>query len=282
MGVIAEAHSEAKKVLIVDDEHNILDLVQRALNAAGFDVITADSALDGLLALQDNPVSMIITDVKMPGMNGLDLMKQVREINPDIPIAVITGFGTEEMATAAMDHGAFYFINKPFNVESIQEVARKGMRLPGPGAEPPPDLLSKAREQIDLLVAPNIESIKGACALLNQSARAMGFAPGIYSVKAPFALDELLVNEMKWRHGASPGVETKVNLVLEGGRISINVESPEKVFTDIRLPKSFFDIDYDDDSPAGMRMILQIADKINFSESGRKASVVISSPQGGG
>ncbi|MDH5511006.1 MAG: response regulator [Nitrospinota bacterium] len=267
---------ERKKVLVVDDEFNILDLIRRALVAAGYDTITAGSALDGLLALQDNPVSLLITDVKMPGMDGLDLMRQVREISPDLPIAVISGYGTEEMAAAALEHGAFYFINKPFNVESIQEVARKGMRLPTPNVALSPKLTSKVRQRIEISVAPDIEMIKNACALVSHTSRLMGHASAIFAVKIPFVLDELLVNEMKWRQGLSPQVENKVVVLLEGNSVVMEIQSPEPVFTEARLPKGFFEMDYSEDSPAGMRMILQFADSIIFEANGRKARVVIS------
>ncbi|MDH5637238.1 MAG: response regulator [Nitrospinota bacterium] len=272
----ATAEAERKKVLVVDDEFNILDLIRRALIAAGYDTITAGSALDGLLALQDNPGSLLITDVKMPGMDGLDLMRQVREISPDLPIAVISGYGTEEMAAVALEHGAFYFINKPFNVESIQEVARKGMRLPSPNVAPSPKLTSKVRQRIEISVAPDIEMIKSACALVSHTSRLMGHSSAVFAVKIPFVLDELLVNEMKWRKGLSPQVETKVVVVLDGNSVLMEIQSPEPVFTEARLPKGFFEMDYSEDSPAGMRMILQFADSIIFEAESHKARVVIS------
>ena len=270
-----QIESEQKKVLVVDDEFNILDLIRRALTAAGYATITAESALDGLLALQDNPVSLLITDVKMPGMDGLDLMRQVREISPDLPIAVISGYGTEEMAAAALEHGAFYFINKPFNVESIQEVARKGMRLPSPKVAPSPRLIAKTRQRIELSVAPDMEMIKSACALVSRASCLMGHSSAVHSVKIPFVLDELLVNEMKWRNGHSPGAEAEVTAVMNGKSVVMEIKSPEPVFTESRLPKAFFEVDYSDDSPAGMRMILQFADSIIFEDGGRTAKVVI-------
>jgi len=276
VSVTTEAQTEEKKILVVDDELNILDLIQRALNAAGYKTITAESALNGLLALQDNAIGLLITDIKMPGMDGLDLMKQVREISPDLPIAVISGYGTEEMAASALDHGAYYFINKPFNVESIQEVVRKGMRLPSPHTVPSLKLASKTKHTMELSVAPEMDMIKSACAMVSNASRCMGHSNSISSIKIPFILDELLVNEIKWRQGQSAQIEAQVVVVLESAKITIEVISPEKVFTEKRLPKGFFAVDYDEYSSAGMRMILQFADSLIFAEEGKKATVIIS------
>ena len=278
MVAVATTRTDAKRILVVDDEHNILDLITRALGVAGYETITADSALDGLLALQDNPVSLIITDVRMPGMDGLDLIRQVREINPDVPVAVISGYGTWEMARSALEHGAFYFVNKPFSVESIQEVVRKGLRMPSPGVKPSAKLISKTRQTIEMMVVPEQEMVKSACALLCQTARAMGYDEGVSMIKAPFVLDELLVNENKWRKGRSAGKETRVEIILEAGKITIEVESPERVFTDERLPKDFFEIDFGENLPPGMRMILQFTDSIQYESEGRKARVILSCP----
>jgi len=153
---------------------------------------------------------------------------------------------------------------------------RKGLRMPPPAAKASARLTSQARQRIEIMAPPEMDMVKSACALVSQAARAMGFPDSVSLVKAPFVLDELLVNEMKWRKGRSPGKEARVDVLLEGGRIVIEVESPEKVFTDDRLPTDFFEMDYGENSPAGMRMILQFTDSIQFGSEGRKAKAVIS------
>ena len=275
VGVTTDDLIGTKKILIVDDESNILDLIQRALSAAGYEAITADTALDGLLAIQDNPVSLLITDVKMPGMNGLDLIKQVRELDSEVPIAVISGYGTEEMAMAAIEHGAFYFINKPFNMETILEVVSKGIRLPTSKPGSSPGVLPEVRQRLEMTVLPDITSIKSACSMFSQTVRIMGYPPEIFAVKAPFVLDELLVNDMKWREGNKSG-PAKVFAELDREKISLTITSPEGVFQERRLPMEFFDSDYDSDTPAGMKMILMFTKGITFSQDGRNATTMIS------
>jgi two-component system NtrC family response regulator len=107
-------------VLIVDDERNYLLVLEELLSEEGYQVITAEGALRGLECLEDNDLDVVITDMKMPGMDGMEFMERVKLRMPDIPIIMMTAFGSVEKAVEAMRKGAFDYILKPFKNEELK------------------------------------------------------------------------------------------------------------------------------------------------------------------
>ena len=107
-------------VLIVDDERNYLLVLEELLSEEGYQVITAEGALRGLECMEDNDLDVVITDMKMPGMDGMEFMERVKLRMPDIPIIMMTAFGSVEKAVEAMRKGAFDYILKPFKNEELK------------------------------------------------------------------------------------------------------------------------------------------------------------------
>jgi two-component system, OmpR family, phosphate regulon sensor histidine kinase PhoR len=116
---------DAIQVLVVDDELNIRDGSQRILSRAGFDVLTAATGREALDLLQEKTIPIILLDMKMPGMDGMEALKQIRQLDPAILVIVITGFATVETAIEAMKQGAYDFIPKPFEPEQLRIVVKR-------------------------------------------------------------------------------------------------------------------------------------------------------------
>ena len=117
-----------KRVLVVDDEASIRDLLQKTLALAEYEVETAPdagAALDRLKA-QSN-FDLLIADLKMPGMDGLALIKQVKQIRSNLPVIIITGFSSEKSAIDAVNLGVAGYLTKPFRVPQVLEAAAKAL-----------------------------------------------------------------------------------------------------------------------------------------------------------
>ncbi|MBW2598769.1 MAG: response regulator [Deltaproteobacteria bacterium] len=112
------------KVLLIDDEEDILDVLSLSLKSDGYDVITAASGEKGLEAFEKESPPIVLTDLKMPGMDGLDVLKRVKSTNPDAEVIVITGHGDMDSAIDALRYGASDFVNKPVREEAL-EIALK-------------------------------------------------------------------------------------------------------------------------------------------------------------
>src|SRR3990172_7333057 len=108
-----------EKILVVDDEEMIRDLCSHVLSSEGYHVTRAPSGVAALEELKRNDVDLMITDIKMPGMDGLELFEQVRKLNQDIVTVFITGHGTLDTAIESLMRGVEGFVLKPFTQEEL-------------------------------------------------------------------------------------------------------------------------------------------------------------------
>jgi putative nucleotidyltransferase with HDIG domain len=115
------------RVLVVDDEAVICDILRDFLEFEGFFVQTAPSGEMALEVFSTNEFDLILTDLKMPGIDGLDLLRRVQDLGRDTMTVIMTGFGTVETAIDAMKRGAFDYILKPFKPEEVVRVLRRAL-----------------------------------------------------------------------------------------------------------------------------------------------------------
>jgi len=118
-----------KRVLVVEDERRMRRMLQILLEQMGLESICAESGEEALERLRHEQVHLVLTDLKMPGISGLDLLARVRATEPDLPVIVLTAHGTIQTAVEAMKHGAFDYVLKPFDLEAIELIIRKAIDL---------------------------------------------------------------------------------------------------------------------------------------------------------
>jgi excisionase family DNA binding protein len=119
--------STRPRILVVDDEASIRDLLTKTLGLAEYDV---DAAPDGRTALERMRMmnyDLLITDLKMPGMDGLAVIREARRLKPDVPVIIITGFSTEASAIEAVNLGVSGYLTKPFRVPRVLAAAAKAL-----------------------------------------------------------------------------------------------------------------------------------------------------------
>lgn len=121
-------HEETGRILVVDDQMAICYALRRFLEAEGFDVSTASSGREALsLARTENP-DVVIMDVSMPGMDGLEALSRLKSAHPAVQVVLMTAFSSTERAIAAMKQGAFDFLLKPFDNSHLLKVVRDALR----------------------------------------------------------------------------------------------------------------------------------------------------------
>jgi len=112
------------RILVVDDEAVIREGIRRILGGEGYQVDTSGSGRLALEKVQEESYDVVITDLKMPGMDGMEVLKAIKILQPEVPVIIITGYATVETAVEAMKSGAFDYISKPFTAEQIIEKAK--------------------------------------------------------------------------------------------------------------------------------------------------------------
>jgi excisionase family DNA binding protein len=116
-----------KRVLVVDDESSIRDLLSKTLALAEYDVDTAGDGAAALDRMRASSYDLMIADLKMPGMDGLTLIRQAKRMKADLPIIIITGFSTESSAIEAVNLGVAGYLTKPFRVPQVLAAAAKAL-----------------------------------------------------------------------------------------------------------------------------------------------------------
>ncbi|MFM2419811.1 MAG: hypothetical protein RL385_4534, partial [Pseudomonadota bacterium] len=120
--------AERKQILIADDEPNLRRVLSAQLVRDGYDVHTAEDGEEALRILADHHVDVIITDLRMPKLDGLGLLRRSVVDYPDVPVIMITAHGTIDTAVEALKHGAFDYVTKPFDRTEFQRVVDKAAR----------------------------------------------------------------------------------------------------------------------------------------------------------
>jgi excisionase family DNA binding protein len=115
------------RVLVVDDESSIRDLLSKTLALADYEVDVASDGQSALDRMRLSPYNLLITDLKMPGMDGMAMISEARRLDSDLPIIIITGFSTETNAIDAVNTGVSGYLTKPFKVPKVLEVAAKAL-----------------------------------------------------------------------------------------------------------------------------------------------------------
>ncbi len=115
------------KILVVDDEHLIRWSLEQNLKKQGYEVSTAGSGEDALRLLQEETPDLMLLDIQLPGMNGLEVLEKVKELEEDVIVIMVTALGVLETAVKAMQLGAYDYINKPFNLDELAIVIKKAL-----------------------------------------------------------------------------------------------------------------------------------------------------------
>jgi two-component system response regulator AtoC len=116
-----------ERVLIVDDEEQMRELLAKVLEKNGYQVTTAGDGGQALALLEKEPMDLVVTDVRMPGLDGMEALRAIKELSPEIVVIIMTAFGSIDQAVQAVKEGAYDYINKPFKIDEILLTIKKAL-----------------------------------------------------------------------------------------------------------------------------------------------------------
>ena len=117
------------RILVIDDNETMREGIAHTVRRLGHSVDTAASGQAGLASFRNRPADFVISDLKMEGLDGIGVLSEIRKLDPDALLMIVTGFGTIDTAVQAMKLGAFDFITKPFPPDVIRMKVKAAMRL---------------------------------------------------------------------------------------------------------------------------------------------------------
>lgn len=119
--------SDKVKVLVVDDETGILDTLQILFRSEGFEVAAANSARAAFTALEEQKPDLVLSDIRMPGASGVDVLKRAKEVDPELPVILMTAQASLRSAMDAVNEGAYHYIQKPFGNDELLAICRRAV-----------------------------------------------------------------------------------------------------------------------------------------------------------
>jgi DNA-binding NtrC family response regulator len=120
----------AVRILVVDDEHSLRMTIAANLELEGFEVVEAENAEVALAQIRKQDFDLVLSDVRMPGMNGVELFRHVHDLKPDLPVILMTAFALEGLVQEALREGAFTLLPKPFDIEHLVAALSSAARAP--------------------------------------------------------------------------------------------------------------------------------------------------------
>ena len=185
------------RVLVVDDEEDIRDVLRMTLTElSNCQVTTASDGRSALERMRKEPFDLVITDLRMPEMDGSRLLDITRYEFPDIPVVLITGYASMETAIEALQLGAANFITKPFRVVEVKEVVEKAIQRKRDREIPRRVLPCLLRERLVFQIPPTFESKSGAIHYLTEKLVGVGVCDESGRYFVSISLDEALTNAM--------------------------------------------------------------------------------------
>ncbi len=116
-----------ERILVVDDEEQMRDLLAKVLERKGYQVAVCGDGTEAVAFLEKEPVDLVVTDVRMSGLNGMEALRAIKELNPEVVVIIMTAFGSIDQAVQAVKDGAYDYINKPFKIDEILLTIEKAL-----------------------------------------------------------------------------------------------------------------------------------------------------------
>jgi len=156
-----------KPVLVVDDEHQMLVAIEETLGRRGFEVTTASNGLEALEKVSRRYFRAVLTDVRMPGLDGIELLQHIKKVSPSTPVIMLTGHGTVNDAVSAIKQGAYDYLMKPFSARQLSEVLDQATSHTSPtGEERTDDIISNDPEMLRMLEMARQAAVSDATVLI--------------------------------------------------------------------------------------------------------------------
>ena len=125
MGQFQVDRGQVLKILVVDDEPNILEVIQAFLESEGYEVITTESASSAFLFMEESGPHIVLLDIRMPDIDGLQCLRQIKHKYPCVEVVMMSGFATLQMARKSLEIGAFDYLKKPLSFTHLKEVIQQ-------------------------------------------------------------------------------------------------------------------------------------------------------------
>jgi CheY-like chemotaxis protein/anti-sigma regulatory factor (Ser/Thr protein kinase) len=275
--------SESKRILIVDDDPDVHRLLTVALKGTGRYLESAADGVEGLSKFEQGHWDLVITDVIMPGMGGMELLERVHRIRPEIPVVVMTVDSTAERIISAIRDNAFSWFRKPFSTQAVRDMVDSA--LENPRLKDDIKVLSASPRWLELRLRCDMETATRALHFVREMEQGL---PESERDNVALAFREILFNAVEHGGGNNPDVYVTVTYMRADGALLFQVRDPGPGFSFDKLRHSALSNPADSPAehamnrdqlgmrPGGFGIVLTRAfvDELLYNEKGNEALLI--------
>lgn len=265
--------ADAYRILIVDDEDINRLLLADMLDCEGWIVDKAAHGLEAWDLVQKQDYHLVITDIKMPFMDGIELLGKIKNEHPTLPVVVVTAFASVDTAIEALRLGAFNFLRKPFSIEEIQSIARKGLALWDVQQERS-RILAHVRKHIEIRIPSDPSLINSVFHHVHEDALALGFPHRVVHMNLYLALSEALANAIDHGNDRRAGSWVDVDIHLSPEEIRIRIQDEGKGFQVEEVPDPTTSENLFKSRGRGIFLMRCYMDEVRYNEKGNGVLLV--------
>jgi CheY-like chemotaxis protein len=261
------------RILLVDDEDVVRSLLERFLERKGYDTVVAPDGRTALQIFREEHVDLVLSDLRMPGLNGLELLTAIKEINPRTPVVIISGHGDAQTVVEALKGGAENFVAKPLSMDTLNRVVEQALAISCllPTAIPS---ISKIRQVTHLQCPSMPELICDLVQIIALSAVNVGFAAHDLDNNLKLALVEAITNSMEHGHQWNPSLKVTMQAELTPELLLVNLADEGPGFDQSRLPDPTSEDHILSERGRGVFLMRAIMDEVYFNDSGNQVTMV--------
>lgn len=260
-------------VLIVDDDEDVRNTLSAILKELRLAPLVASDGVEGMKVINSQKVDLIITDLMMPNMDGFEFIKNARQMNANIPIAVISGFAEGKSVVDVLSRGAYNFITKPFTLREIENVIKRGLRLRefSLGTH----RLTQGIKNITEIELPNFTHLLPSAALyIVRECQWRGIEDENALSNISICIDELLNNALVHGNDMDESKKIKIKLAFDQKEFSLTVKDEGDGFDYKEILSAFAGSDQSLPTKRGLFIVNYLMDDVFFNEKGNIVTMV--------
>ena len=261
-------------ILIIDDEEEIRISLSTIVEQLDIIPMTASNGLVALDLLESEKIDLIITDLMMPEMDGLQFIVESRKLNPRIPIAVISGYADIKNATFALTRGAFNFITKPFTIKEVENVIRKGLRLRelALGTD---RLLKTIRNRTEITIPSYPHLLPSVSFYVLKECQWRGIDNENLLNNISVCVDEIMTNALIHGNEGNPKKTIAITLQFDNEKFTFTIQDEGNGFDVKAFKQQLQQNTIDIPNKRGLFIVEYLSDEISFNDKGNEVTATI-------
>jgi CheY-like chemotaxis protein/anti-sigma regulatory factor (Ser/Thr protein kinase) len=260
-------------VLLVDDNEDVLNTLSAILKELRLTPVAVSDGVEAMKVLNSQKIDLIITDLMMPNMDGFEFIQNARQVNANIPIAVISGFAGGKNVVDALSLGAYNFITKPFTVREIENVIKRGLRLRefSLGTH---RLTQGIKNTTEMELPSFTHLLPSAVLYIVRECQWRGIENENVLANISVCIDELINNALVHGNDMDELKKIKIKLVFDQKEFSLSIEDEGEGFDYKEILSAFAGRDSGLPTKRGLFIVNYLMDEVSFNEKGNIVTMV--------